>query len=123
MKTEFQRIIRFGIVGFVVANIYVGGYVTLTALGAVNVVANFTAFSLAVTVQYIGQTRWTFGRVLRNVRQLMRFSILIGIGLIYSTLVCVQLAPAMGWEPWLAAGVVAVTLPVINYTSSRLWIY
>ncbi len=85
--------------------------------------ANFTAYGVAVSIQYVMQTAWTFRRPLFDGAQSVRFFAVIGIGLGYSTVLASMIGPAMDWRPWVAAGLVAVTLPVLNYICFRLWVY
>ena len=123
MSDNVTQLLRFSIVGFTVAVVYVSLYTLLFNAGFTPFAANATAFSSAVMVQYIGQTCWTFRRPLWDGQQSARFFATIGLGMIYSTLVASLVGPALDWRPWFAAGVVAVTLPVINYISFRLWVY
>lgn len=123
MSADVSRLIRFGVIGFVVAVIYIALYTLLYHAGVTPLVANAIAFSTAVLVQYVGQTLWTFKRALWNGQQSVRFFATIGLGVVYSSLFASVVGPAFDWRPWFAAGFVAVTLPVINYISFRLWVF
>lgn len=123
MKSELSRLFRFGVTGFVVAVIYVAGYTALYHTSLTPITANFVAYGAAVTVQYVMQTVWTFRRRLIDGAQSLRFLAIIGMGLVYSSLLASIIGPALGWQPWVAAGLVAVTLPILNYISFRLWVF
>lgn len=123
MSVEIARLFRFGVTGFIVAVAYIGGYTLLYHTSLSPLVANTIAFVGAVVIQYVLQTLWTFRRALWDGVQSFRFVVTIGVGLVYSSIVASIIGPALDWRPWVAAGLVAVTLPVINYISFRLWVY
>lgn len=123
MKAEIGRLFRFGVTGFVIAVVYVAGYTALYHSGVQPVAANGIAYGVAVAIQYVMQTVWTFRRPLFDGAQSFRFFAVIGIGLAYSTVLASMIGPALGWRPWVAAGLVAVTLPILNYICFRLWVY
>lgn len=122
-KMELKQVVRFSMTGVTVAAVYVIGFVVLERLGLRNVSANLLALMIAVTLQYVVQTTWTFEKSLRDGGQLGRFAIAIGTGLVVSTVLTSVVAPSLEWSPWLAASVVAVTLPVINYLFFRFWVF
>lgn len=123
MSEEVSRLFRFGVIGFLVAGIYVLGFAGLSALGLAPFTANTIAFLIAVAVQYVGQTVWTFRSKLLNGRQSTRFMATIALGVVYSSVLTALVGPALGWQPVVSAGIVAVTLPAINYVSFRLWVF
>lgn len=123
MNIDYARLFRFCVIGFLVAVVYVSLYTLLYRVGVDPFTANSLAYILAVIVQYVGQTVWTFRRQLWDGQQSVRFFTVIGLGLVYSSLVAGDLGPSLGWRPWVSAGLVAVTLPVLNYISFRLWVY
>ncbi|MGI9394203.1 MAG: GtrA family protein [Boseongicola sp.] len=114
---------RFAIVGLTVAAFYIVAYSALVNAGLSKFMANVVAFVFAVLIQYIGQTRWTFRKSLKVRRQWLRFGTMICIGLIYSTLITNHIAQELGWPSWVAAAVVAASLPVINFLIMRFWVY
>ena len=123
MSIEIGRLFRFGVIGFLVAVIYVTLYTVFVHFGVDPLTGNTVAYLLAVLVQYVGQTLWTFRRALWDGQQSIRFGVTIGIGLIYSGVLAGEIGPMLNWQPWLSAGLVAVTLPVLNYLSFKLWVY
>ncbi len=122
-REETARLFRFAVTGLLVAAIYVVLYTIFVRVGMQTLVANTVAFLLAVLFQYLMQTLWTFRGSLRDGQQGMRFAITIAIGILYSSLVTTVIGPKAAWPPWLSAGLVAVTLPVVNYIAFRAWVY
>ena len=115
--------IRFAIVGVLVAVIYVVGYWLLLELNFAIPLANAISFSLAVLVQYVLQSTWTFQRTLMAKRQWLRFAALVSIGFFYTVVLTSIVGPTFGWPGWMAATFSAVTLPFINFLTMRYWVY
>ena len=122
-KDELGRLFRFAVTGAGLAVLYVVSYVALVRAGLPLFAANLCAFVTCVIIQYVVQTFWTFQRPVRDAAQGVRFALTVGFGLIYSSLISSAFAPYFAWPPWVAACVVAVTLPVFNYLSFRFWVY
>jgi putative flippase GtrA len=124
MISERQsRIIRFAVVGVTVALVYIVLYLTLLAFGMPQLKANLVAFLLAIVLQYVGQTMWTFRRQLAVPDQLGRFLFTVSLGLLVSGLITGTLGPALGWADWVSAAIVTVVLPVQNYLFFRNWVF
>ncbi|MFW8594215.1 GtrA family protein [Cribrihabitans neustonicus] len=122
-QRDRSQLIRFCIAGGSVAVLYVLAYAGLLAAGAPQAGANAAAFVLAVAVQYVLQTRWTFRRPLARPGQAARFACTIAAGFAVSALITGALGPALGLAPWLAAAAAAMLLPVQNFIIFRLWVY
>lgn len=116
-------ILRFAVVGVGVAAIYLGLYLALLALDFRAPTANLLAFLVAVVIQYIGQTMWTFRRPLALPDQLGRFLFTITFGLLSSGLITGYLGPVLGWSNWISAAIVTVVLPVQNYLFFKAWVF
>jgi putative flippase GtrA len=114
---------RFGVVGATVAVVYIALYLMLLAFGVARLEANLVAFLLAIVLQYLGQTLWTFRRPLAVPDQLGRFLFTISLGLVVSGLITGTLGPALGWANWVSAAIVTVVLPVQNYLFFRNWVF
>ena len=123
MSPETARKMRFLITGGFVACIYVTGFTLLYNFGLDLLTANFVAFTFSVVIQYVMQTRWTFRRPLFSGSQTVRFAVTIAVGLVYSSVIASYVGPTLSWRPWFSAGVISVSLPIINYLSFRLWVY
>lgn len=114
---------RFAIVGALVAGLYVLLYLILQELGLGAAVANTVAFLIAVSAQYVGQAAFTFRVQLRNRQQIVRFVVMIGLGLVTSTTMTALLGPALGLADWISAVAVTLVLPVQNFVLMRLWVF
>ncbi len=115
--------LRFATVGGCVALIYVLLYMFLVGGGLSFWWANLIAFLTATIVQYVGQTCWTFRKPLVAPSQIGRFLTLIAIGLGSSALITNILSPKFGNNDWIAACLVAVMLPALNYFVMNLWVF
>lgn len=118
-----MQLLRFALVGAVVALIYVAGYLLLLALGVPQMLANGAAFLGAVALQYLGQAGFTFRRKLADRAQVLRFIVMIGLGLVTAALITGFLAPHLDLPDWAAALAVALILPVQNYVFMTLWVF
>lgn len=123
LSADQARILRFATVGGAVAVLYVGLYVAFLTAGLPQAWANGAAFALAVCVQYVGQTWWTFRRPLAVPDQARRFACTVGFGFLTSGLITGLAGPALGLSDTLSAAIVAVVLPVQNYVIFRLWVF
>ena len=123
MSSEVSQLLRFGVIGVCVTLVYVIGYTSLHHAGLKPFHANALAYVSAVLVQFFGQTLWAFRRPLRDGPQTRRFFATIAFGIAYSSFVVSVVGPAFSLTPWIVAGVVAVTVPAINYLFFRLWVY
>lgn len=122
-REELGRLVRFTVTGTVVAAVYVAAYAGLSSLGMPPFWANLVSFASAVAVQYFGQTMWTFRGRITDGLQGMRFVTTVSLGLAFSTFLTTVVGPFFGWPAWVAAALVAVTLPVTNFIVFRFWVY
>jgi len=116
-------VIRFSMVGIGVAVIYVLLYLAFLELGINQAIANIVAFLLAVIVQYLGQTVFTFHKPLGLPDQIIRFICTIGLGLLVSALITGILGPSMGWPNWISAALVTIILPAQNFLFFKIWVF
>jgi len=114
---------RFALIGAVTAASYVVMYPAFLAAGLPQVEANAAAFFLAIVLQYIGHTLFTFERRLVDRRQITKFAIMTGCGFAMSALVTGPFAQALGVPAWAAALAVALYLPVQNFILMTLWVF
>ena len=122
MTIDRAHFLRFGVSGFVVAVTYVALFALLIRAGMAAIIANTLSFCTAIVVQYLLQTKWTF-RQEPDAKQGAKFLTVIGFGLLYSTIIVTWIGPALLWQDWFSASFTAVTLPIFNYISFRLWVY
>jgi len=117
------RMIRFACVGASVAALYIVLYLLFLHVGWAQWIANGVAFLLAVAVQYVGQAGITFKARINDRAQVLRFAVMIGLGLLTSAGITGLLAPMMGLADWLAAGIVTLVLPIQNYVILSRWVF
>ncbi|MEP2920157.1 MAG: GtrA family protein [Sulfitobacter sp.] len=120
---QFDRIIPFALIGVGIALLYVVVYLAFLRIGLVQSAANALAFGIAVTVQYVGQARFTFHRQLNDPRQILRFAIMIAAGFLTSAFITGGIAPYFMLAPWIAAVAVTLILPVQNFVLMTLWVF
>ncbi len=115
--------LRFALVGAAVAAIYVGLYLLFLAIGLPRTVSNAAAFLIAVGLQYVGQAGFAFRVPLKDGLQALRFALMIGLGLITSTVITGLIGPALDLPNWIAALAVTVVLPLQNYVIMTRWVF
>ncbi|WP_299957054.1 GtrA family protein [uncultured Roseobacter sp.] len=118
-----MHVVRFALIGGLVALTYFLLYLAFLQLGMARGVANGLAFLLAICLQYVGQAGFTFGRRLDDPQQVLRFVVMVGTGLVVSGLITGVIFPALGIADWIAAATVTVVLPVQNYVFMTVWVF
>jgi putative flippase GtrA len=116
--------VRYAIVGVLVAGIYVVLAVALrmtTPLPAGP--ASAIAFVCAIVAQYLAHARYTFGRDAADWLQAARFGTTVGLGFVLSTAFVGWLAPRWGICELCALIVVVILLPIVNYLVFLLWVF
>ncbi len=121
-RPALHQTLRFAVVGGAVAVFYVLLYTALKPVLS-QAAANALAFLLAVALQYVAQTVYTFRRPLAVPTQIGRFTAMVGCGLIVSAVITGWVGPTLGWPDWAAATTVTVVLPVQNYLFMKFWVY
>ncbi len=119
---DVGELARFATTGFIVAVVYVALHSVL-ATQIAPLASNMISFCLAVGVQYVLQTSWTFRRDIKDRDQAVRFAFVIAVGLTYSSIMTAFVGPLLDVSATLSAGFVAVTLPFLNFIAFRLWVY
>jgi len=90
-----RTLLRFALVGAAVAALYLLLYAGFLAFGVAQLLANALAFLTAVAVQYLGQAGVTFDAPWRDGAQAGRFGVMIGLGLVTSTIVTGFIGPSL----------------------------
>ena len=121
--TRTSHISRFALVGASISALYVLLYLVFLQIGMPQGRANALAFMFAITAQYAGQARFTFGKQLADPAQILRFGVMTGFGFITSALLTGYIAPDLALDNWIAAVAVALILPVQNYILMTLWVF
>lgn len=116
------RLWRFGVVGVAATIVHVAVGMTLHhGAGASPLWANGVAFSVAVIVSYLGQTRLTFPEATAGGAAFFRFVAvaLFGFGL-NQLIVWIVTGPLAG-PYWIALATVIATVPMVTFLSLRYW--
>lgn len=116
------QVMRFALVGALVAGTYLVLYLAFLHLGLAQALANALAFLIAVGLQYLGQAAFTFRRKLGDRAQIVRFAVMISLGLIVSAVITAH-AASLGLAPAKAALIVMLWLPIQNYLLMVLWVF
>ena len=89
-SNEIRRLLRFGVVGLVTnASLYLV-FLLLLRLGLLPTVAAWLCYGLGVALSYLLNRRWTFSSTDSHSRDLPKFLLAYGIGLV-STLLTIML--------------------------------
>ena len=118
-----RELVRFAVVGVVVAAVYFALFLFLVQALLSEIAANTVAFCTAVVLQYALQSKWTFGKDMANPAQIRKFLGTVGLGFLLSGAISGVLAPAWNWPPKVTALVVIVTLPISNFVLFKLWVF
>lgn len=121
--TQSGTVSRFAIVGVGVAGVYVLLYLVFQKIGATRLPANMMAFTVAIAVQYIGQTRFTYRQRLADLPQITRFGVMIVGGFVTSAVITGLIGPRLGLADVLSAVVVTLVLPVQNFVLMTFWVF
>ncbi|RED18014.1 hypothetical protein POI8812_00202 [Pontivivens insulae] len=117
------RIARFAGVGAFVALLYVSLFLLLVANGLSHPFANAFAFFIAVVAQYCLQAVFTFRQEIKNLYQVVRFSLMILIGLVTSYVITGPIASLMALTPLISSVSTAIVLPVQNFIFMQFWVF
>lgn len=118
-----MQVLRFALIGGLVALSYLLMYLAFLALGMPRGLSNGLAFFLAICLQYAGQAGFTFRKRLYDSPQILRFAVMVGLGFVMSALITGWLGPRLGLANWMAAAIVTVVLPVQNFVLMTLWVF
>lgn len=117
-----SRVWRFGVVGGVSTLVHVAvGMGLHHGMGASPLWANGVAFTVAVGVSFLGQTRLTFPEATADGRAFLRFLAvaLLGFGL-NQLIVWIATGP-FGGPYWVGLAIVVTTVPFVTFLSLRYW--
>ncbi|MFW2543252.1 GtrA family protein [Primorskyibacter sp. 2E107] len=118
-----STLFRFALVGATVAGLYIALYITLLWVGLPIIVANAAAFVVAVSFQYLAQARFTFAKPVGDTRQVLKFTVMVGIGFMTSAGITGFLGPKLGLSHGVSALLVTIILPIQNYLLMSLWVF
>lgn len=121
-RAAVLQLLRFSIVGTLVAFIYFVLFVILS-ISLSPFLANTIAYLSAITFQYFAQSIWTFERNAFDGTQILKFAATMVFAYMVATLVTTFVGPSLDWPSYIAGGVVVVVLPVTNFVIFKIWVF
>ena len=119
-----REVFRFGVVGVAASAAHIAVALLLIEHAGLPVLwANALAFSVALSISYLGNHRWTFRRTGAHERHFPRFlaTALLGLGL--NQLIILLTVELAGW-PYLAGILLVVLLvPALSFALSKGWAF
>ena len=118
-----RKAARFGFAGIAATLVY---FILFLIIQAVThwdrTIVSVVAYLFALAFSYFAQSRFTF-RVERDTEaQVARFIILSLLGLVVST-ATVEASKVFEISAWVAAGIVCVLIPVVNFIAMNFWVF
>ena len=125
MIALFLQFVRFGAVGLLATLVHVGVGLSLAGgLGLAPLAANFSAFSVAVLVSYLGNRGWTFGQDgSGRLVQLPKFLLVALLGLALNQVLVFMLVERLAWTYGAALAVVVLVVPLVSFAANRWWVF
>jgi putative flippase GtrA len=120
---ELRRLARYAIVGAGVAGVFAGLYTGLRAIPLPAWGASLAAFLVAVAVQYVAHTVFTFRSPLRAPGQVGRFAATVTVGGLIAMGTTGLAGPRLGLPDLASLAVAMVLIPLSNFAIFRLWVY
>lgn len=115
---------RYGVVGLLVAGIYIVALNLFELAEFAPPVANSAvAFVIAVVFQYVAHSAYTFNRPLKNKMQVARFATTVAVGLIFSSLFVGYIGPTFRLSTFASSVIVVIMLPIFNFILFGLWVF
>ncbi len=116
------QISRFGAVGVAATAMHVGvGLGLHNGLGMAAFWANLIAFSSALGVSFLGQTRLTFPDASADAPAFLRFAAVAVTGLGLNQAIVWAVVSAFGGPYWLALAIIVASVPWITFALLKLW--
>ena len=116
------RVWRFGVVGVAATIVHVAvGMGLHHGAGASPLWANGVAFSVAVVVSYLGQTRLTFPEASAGAAAFLRFLAVALLGFGLNQMIVWIVTGPLGGPYWIALAIVIATVPMVTFLSLRHW--
>lgn len=122
-QMEVLRLVRFGIVGVSALVAYYAGTNAMTALmGLPLMPASIIAYVCSGLVSYFGHSTFSFRVETDHKVYGSRFLAAAIVGLVVD-IVVVRLGSAAGMPGALITAIIAVAIPILNYTLNRFWVF
>lgn len=117
-----SRVWRFGVVGVVATLVHVAvGMGLHHGAGTSPLWANGVAFTVAVVVSFLGQTRLTFPEATADRSAFLRFFAVALLGFSLNQLVVWVVTGPFAGPYWIGLAIVVSTVPVVTFLSLRYW--
>ena len=124
MSIEVFRLVRFGLVGIVVAALYACITFLLVETGLCDpIAATIIGHLSAVGVSYWGHLHFSFAVAADHRTFLVRFLIVAAIAFAMNIGITWLLTEALGASPRIAIATVTLLLPAVNYLCNRFWVF
>lgn len=120
---ELAELLRFAVVGVLIAAIYFGLFVSLSQTQLSPIVVNAVSFGIAVAVQYVLQSKWTFKKDAADTAQAGKFLVTISFGFLLSTAISGFVGPFLQWSAPFTAAAVVVIVTVSNFLLFKIWVF
>ena len=120
--TRLDQIARFGAVGVAATAVHVAIGMGLNAgAGIAPFWANLVAFSCAVGVSFLGQTRLTFPGSAAGRDAFARFTLVALAGLGLNQAIVWLVTSVLGRPYWLALAIIVATVPAATFVLLKFW--
>ena len=118
------RLWRFGVVGFIATVVHVAAGLGLHhGAGASPLWANGIAFSIAVVVNFLGQSRLTFPEAIAGGGTFVRFVLAALMGFALNQAIVWAVTGPLGEPYWLALALVLAIVPALSFCAMRFWAF
>ncbi len=118
------ELIRFAVVGVLATVCHVACYLGLyPAVLSQAAVANVIAFSIAVFVSYIGNSRWVFPGGARSHARLIRFGMSALTGLLLNTLIAWVIVDTMHRSEYLSVVLMVTVTPMAVFLLNKYFVF
>lgn len=123
-KEKFIKLIRYSLVGLLVAFVYMSLYLILYYLFRFsNFYSNFISFFVAVMAQYYFQTVFTFRQQLKDLNKIARFLLTVTVGYLVSQFITGFMVPRGIVSEYFGLALVVLLLPILNLFIMFLWVF
>ncbi len=117
-----RQLTSFGVVGLMATATHVSvGLGLHHGLGVAPLLANLVAFTVALCVSFLGQTRLTFPGAKADGTAFARFTLVAVSGLALNQAIVWVVTSALGRPYWVALLIIIATVPWITFLLLKLW--
>lgn len=125
VRIATAEIARFGLVGIIATAVHFS--VLTLAVERFSIppsTANGVAFLCALSISYLGQSRWVFHiRSRHGTVQVLRFSISLGIGFLANILVMAYSIRVLSLSYKVGFLISLIVVPLLSFFINKLWVF